>query len=125
MMAGVASTRSGGSMTISRRSSAMPGSSAAIVTFRRSPVLTMNDTQRSWPQIVAGRKTALPKAWAKWARRAATTAVGGCGRHSSVLRERARLRVGRPRVDDKRLGTTKDQADVLVEELVAANEDLL
>jgi hypothetical protein len=38
MVAWVAKTRSGGSMTISRRSSAMPGSSAAIVTFgaRRS-----------------------------------------------------------------------------------------
>jgi len=36
----------------------------------------MNDTQRSWPQIVAGRKTALPKAWSKWPCVSTTTPMG-------------------------------------------------
>ena len=55
-----ANVRSGGSMTTSRRSSARAGSSRAIRSRRCSPVRSMNVTQPSWPQIVAGRKTRLP-----------------------------------------------------------------
>jgi len=42
-----------------------------------------------------------------------------------VFLDLARLGVGRTGVDDQRLGTAEDQADVLVEERVAAYEDLV
>jgi len=50
--------------------------SAAMAAFRRSPVRSMNGTQPAWPQIVAGRKMALPKAWSKWPWVSTTTVIG-------------------------------------------------
>ena len=48
----------------------------AMAARRASPVRAMNVTQRSWPQIVAGRKTRLPKAWSKWPWVSTTTVTG-------------------------------------------------
>ncbi len=45
------------------------------------------------------------------------------GQRAQVGEDLARLAIGRARVDDQRLASTQDHADVLVVELVAAHED--
>ena len=52
-------------------------------------------------------------------------ADGRVRQFADVFLDLARLGVGRTGVDDERLGTAEDQADVLVEERVAAYEDLV
>ena len=109
-------------MTTSARSAASSGSSAAIAAWRRSPVRSMNGTQPTWPQIVAGRKTWLPKAWSKWPWVSTTTVTGSRGQLAQVVDDLARLDVGRARVDDERLAAAQHDPDVLVVERVATHE---
>ena len=61
----------------------------------------MNGTQPAWPQIVAGRKTWLPKAWSKCPWVSTTTVTGSRGQLADVGEDLARLDVRGPRVDDE------------------------
>ena len=83
----------------------------------------MNVTQPAWPQIVAGRKTELPKAWSKWPCVSTTTVIGSRVDLADVLDDLAAWPVRRARVDDERLAVAEDQPDVLVVERVATDEE--
>ena len=109
-------------MTTSASSAASYGSSRAITALRASPVRSMNGPHRTCPQMVAGRKTRLPKAWSKWPCVSTTTVTGNAGQLTKVGDDLAGLDVGGAGVDDERLAVPEDDADVLVVERVAPDE---
>ena len=100
----------------------MVGSPAAIRARRASPVRAMNGGQPACAQIVAGRKTWLPKAWSKWPWVLTTTVTGSVGQHPQVGQDLAPLDVRRAGVDDERRAVAEDHPDVLVVELIAPHE---
>ena len=109
-------------MTTSARSAAISGISAATRARRTSPVRSRNGPQPTWPQIVAGRKTWLPKAWSKWPWVSTTIVHRRRGQLAQVVDDLARLDVGRARVDQEDVVAAEHDPDVLVVERVATHE---
>ena len=103
----------------------MVGSLAEIRARRASPVRSRNGGQPSWAQIVAGRKTWLPKAWSKWPCVLTTTRHRVGREHPEVVEDLPCLDVGGPRIDHERRAVAQHDADVLVVELVPAHEDAI
>ena len=117
-----ANVRSGGSITISSSRPASSGVFVSIVGLRASPVRSMNVTQPSWPQMVAGRNTRVAEGVVEVPVGVDDDRDRVGGQRAQVGQDLARLAVRRARIDDQGLTAAQDHADVLVVELVAAHE---